>query len=193
MSDNAILSEYKSIRDEINQLNTQIITAFSFVLSGNLIILGWMFSKENSQDYLYLLIISFILLIFGNIIIISRNRLAHRLALFQKYFIETRLTDIYWARVYFDYRETYKKSSMCYFIINIFERLSDVFCWFLNILSLLNLIIIFLYNINCKLQWFVFLVGLSVFIVQLLMNILINRYKKIEDVFKILNKKYLKK
>jgi tripartite-type tricarboxylate transporter receptor subunit TctC len=99
MSSDAILAEYKSVRSEIEQLNGQIFLVFGSSLTANLTILGWFFTQQPPKPYI--LVIGVAVLFFGSLILLIRNRVAHRLALFQRYFIETKIPEIRWSRIYF--------------------------------------------------------------------------------------------
>jgi hypothetical protein len=55
--------------------------------------------------------------------VLTRDRLAHRLAFFQKFFIEKSLPDIYWARAYPKYRNKFKKIGGAF--ENCVERLAN--------------------------------------------------------------------
>lgn len=109
MEIDAIIAEYSAIRDEILQLNNQIFVAFTSSLGLNATVLGWMFSKNNPVDHIHLIAIGAFVLLLGNALSLNKNRLAHRLAYYQKFFIEERLPDIQWARAYFNYRDVYQK------------------------------------------------------------------------------------
>jgi hypothetical protein len=118
----AVLAEYRSVRNEIEQLNGQVFTVLSSSLALNVAVLGWMFGKERSPEFFILPTVGILLLLCGTIILLNRNRLSHRLALFQQYFIESRMPDICWGRVYFEYRELYPKAG---FVTGFTERVAE--------------------------------------------------------------------
>ena len=60
-------------------------------------------------DWLSYLVGAFVLLL-GNILILNKNRLAHRLAYFQKFLIEPYLPGIQWAKAGFAYRKIYQEN-----------------------------------------------------------------------------------
>ena len=93
----AILAEYRAVRDEILQLNGQLFAVLGSSLTLNVAILGWLFTRTDPARFFGLPTVGILMLFVGNSILLNRNRLAHRLALFQKYFIETRLPDICWG------------------------------------------------------------------------------------------------
>jgi len=75
----------------------------------------------------------------GSLVLVNRNRLAHRLALFQRYFLESRVPDLLWARVYFAYRRCYPSKSK----VRAFEeRLGESGASVLLIASVLNIAIL---------------------------------------------------
>jgi hypothetical protein len=109
MSDKeVILEEYRNVRSEISQLNSQVFTAITISVGANVTILGWMFSKDEPSKYLFLPLAGVLILFGACILVLVQVKLAHRLALFQKYSIENRLPDICWARVYFQYIKEYR-------------------------------------------------------------------------------------
>ena len=122
MLNDAVLAEYKSVRSEIEQLNGQIFVVLSSSLALNVTVLGWLFVKDSPSKPYVLPTIGILLLFFGTIILLNRNRLAHRLALFQKYFIESRISDICWGRIYFEYRAHYIRRGI---ITQAAERLAE--------------------------------------------------------------------
>lgn len=140
----AILAEYKGVRDEILQLNDQLFTVLGSSLALNVAVLGWLFSKSNPGDFYCLPTIGIVILFVGNSILLNRNRLAHRLSLFQKYFIETRLPDILGARVYSKYRDVYQAVWLARWA----ERLADSGTYVLLSLSGVNLIILIWFGLS---------------------------------------------
>jgi hypothetical protein len=118
----AVFAEYRSVRNEIEQLNGQVFTVLSSSLALNIAVLGWLFGKERSSEFFALPTIGILLLLCGTIILLNRNRGAHRLAFFQKYFIESRIPDICWGRIYFEYRERYPIAG---FVTGCAERLAE--------------------------------------------------------------------
>jgi hypothetical protein len=118
----AVLAEYRSVRNEIEQLNGQVFAVLSSSLALNVAVLGWLFGKERSSEFFALPTVGILFLLCGTIILLNRNRLAHRLAFFQKYFIESRIPDICWGRVYFEYRECYPTAG---FFTRCAERLAE--------------------------------------------------------------------
>jgi len=129
-----ILAEYNSIRNEILQLNKQSFVAMSSSLAIYVIIMGWIVDKGFKQSFYGLWTLGVLILFIGNIMVLNRNRVAHRLALFQKYFIETRIENLLWSRVYFIYRNKTKGWGA-----NYQERLADLMSILLICLSALNL------------------------------------------------------
>ena len=108
----AVLAEYAAVRREIEQLNREIFLIMSASLSLDFVALGWLFNSRVDFQFRYVIVtIAILSLATGDFMLLTRNRLAHRLALFQKYFIESRLSDICWGRVYFAYRSKYGKAS----------------------------------------------------------------------------------
>ncbi len=177
-NETAIIAEYKEVRKEILQINAQIFTILTSGIGLILTIDGWIFiSKtiriiEEIKQNWYIPLFSITLLAFINVIILHRNRLAHRLALFQKYFIERRIPDICWARVYFTYRDNYQQSLL--------ERISD------NSFFILILIQVFHLGLSYWLKpdsmWNgIFLV---VIIIQCIIKNFFNDFVEIENTFR---------
>lgn len=92
MPNDAALAEHRSVRAEIEQLNGQLFTVLSTALTLDITILGSFFTREDPSKYFVIRTIGIILLFFGSVLLLTRNRLAHRVAFFQKYFIEPRTT-----------------------------------------------------------------------------------------------------
>jgi len=134
-----LLAEYATVRSEIQQLNGQIFAVLTSSISLNIAIFGWLVATEDFSKFYVLPTVGIFILFWGNIVLLNRNRLAHRLALFQKYFIESRLPHICWARVYFQYRQTYLKRGL---IASVTERLSDSGTYIILATSLFNLVVL---------------------------------------------------
>jgi hypothetical protein len=100
-----VLAEYGAMRAEVLQLNSQIITIFVGTLTLDISVLGWFFANDDLGAFYVLPTIGVFFLVLGSTVLTNRLRLAHRLGMFQKYFIEPRLPGITWATVYFRYRE----------------------------------------------------------------------------------------
>ena len=133
-----ILAEYGSVRSEIQQLNGQVFTALSSSLALNIAVLGWLIGKSNPSQFFTLPTVGVFLLLMGNLILLNRNRVAHRLAIFQKYFIESRLPDLCWSRVGFEYRKRYPKTIL----VNLCERLADSATFILLLAGIINLLVL---------------------------------------------------
>jgi len=134
----AILAEYATVRGEIQQLNGQVFSVLCSSLALDIAVLGWLFGKSNPCQFYFLGTVGIILLLMGNLVLLNRNRLAHRLAFFQMYFIEPRLPDLCWGRVWFEYRERYPKAIL----FGLSERLADSATLILLIASILNLLVL---------------------------------------------------
>jgi len=135
----AVLAEYGSVRSEIQQVNRQIFAALSSSLALNVAVLGWLVGKDTPSQFYALPTVGMFLLLGGNAILLNQNRVAHRLALFQKYFIEPRLPDLCWGRVYFAYRERYPRSEI---LSNLGERLAESGTFILLLASCVNLLVL---------------------------------------------------
>jgi hypothetical protein len=94
----AILAEYRSVRAEIEQLNGQLFAVLTAVLIIDITILGWFFTRDKPANYYWIPTIGILMLFFGSLPMFNRNILSHRLALFQKYFIEPRVRDVCWGK-----------------------------------------------------------------------------------------------
>lgn len=139
----AQLAEYSAVRAEIEQLNGQIFSVLSGSLALDVSILGWLFGEHGNPRVPYLLpTVGILFLMAGNYILLNRNRLAHRLALFQKYFVESRQPAICWARVGSQYRIRYSKDAGRF--ASFVERLADSGSWVLFGASVLNILVLLL-------------------------------------------------
>jgi hypothetical protein len=99
--------------------------------------LGWLFGKESPRQFCRLPTVGVFLLVLANIVLLNRNRLAHRLALFQRYFLEPRLPGTCWATVYFAYRD---RVLVAKGLASWVEKLTD--SAFLLIVGLVNLVVL---------------------------------------------------
>lgn len=147
---NAIIAEYVNIRAEILQLNGQGFTILTVSLGLNMSVIGWMFSKTDPSQYIYLLTIGVIIGFVGCLLLLNKNRLAHRLAYFQEFFIESRIPDICWARVGFMYRDKYKEISQKRFS-SWSERIAESGVYTITVAQIVNIIIFLFYAV---LPWF---------------------------------------
>ncbi len=122
-----VLEEYKVVRAEALQLNAQIYLAFSASILLGFSAIGWLFGQDKLQlHHLLAPLFSIIILSVGDFIVLQRNRLAHRLALFCKLFIEPKLPDIKWSNTYFLYRKVYKSDSFLEnFLSPLVERIAE--------------------------------------------------------------------
>jgi hypothetical protein len=84
VANDAILAEYRSVRAEIEQLNGQLFAVLTTVLIIDITILGWFFTRDEPANYYMIPTIGILMLFFGSLVLLNRNRLSHRLALFQK-------------------------------------------------------------------------------------------------------------
>jgi hypothetical protein len=137
----AVLAEYRSVRAEIEQLNGQLFAAWSAALTLDMTILGWFFTRDDPSRYFLIPTVGNILLFLAAIIVLNRNRLAHRLAYFQRYLIEPRVPDICWARVYFRYRDLTQPSKA------FSERLADSAVNLLVFAATINVVILWIFGV----------------------------------------------
>ncbi len=144
MPNDAVLAEYRSVRGEIEQLNSQVFAVLSSSLAVNITVLGWFFVKDNSSRAYAIPTIGVLLLFFGSIILLNRNLLAHRLAFFQEYFIESRIPDICWARVYSEYRTRYPAHGVRH---KVAERLSESGSYVLLAASAINVVVLIVWGL----------------------------------------------
>jgi hypothetical protein len=133
----AMLAEYSAMRAEVLQLNSQIVTIFAGTLTLDVSVLGWMFVKDVPQSYWVFPTVGIFFLALGSVVITNRLRLAHRIGMFQKHFIEPRLPGIQWASVYFEYRELLRQDGGA---STWGERLTE--SWFLLGVGFVNLLIL---------------------------------------------------
>lgn len=183
----ALLAEYRTVRDEIEQLNGQAFTVLSSSLALNVAVLGWLFGRERSSEFFALPTVGILLLLCGTIILLNRNRLAHRLALFQKYFIESRIPDICWGRVYFEYRESYPTAG---FVTRCAERLAESGVYVLIGAGLVNLCILvilglrpFFESASTDIDWAQvanFAISLALVVLQICFARLMTNYRAID-------------
>lgn len=189
---NIIVEEYKSVRAEILQLNGQIFGTLSTSLSLNIAILGWFYASSHATDYYGLPTLGILVLFLGNIILLNRNRLSHRLSYFQKYFIETRLPCIVWSRVYLAYRDIYANRGVAKFS----ERLADSGTYILISSGIINVLIIVIYYIEMSLNRSDFCFGyshianisISIFLIfgMIYIKNIFTDYSEIEKTFSLL-------
>lgn len=141
----AVLAEYANVRGEIQQLNGQVFAILSSSIAADIAVLGWLSAKDAPYDYFLLPTFGILLLLAGSVILLNRNRLGHRLALFQKYFIESRVPDICWSRVYFEYRKREKGQATGGWskalLTALGERLAESGAYVLLGLSVVNVIV----------------------------------------------------
>ncbi len=133
----AVLAEYAAMRAEVLQLNSQIVAIFTGTLTLDVSVLGWMFVKDAPQSYWVLPTVGIFFLSLGSVVLTNRLRLAHRIGMFQKHFIEPKLPDIQWATVYFRYRELLQQKGDA---STWGERLTE--SWFLLGVGGVNLVIL---------------------------------------------------
>jgi hypothetical protein len=192
----AVLKEYSATRDEILQANSQVFAILTSGLGLDIIIVGWIFaSKQLFQDFWYLPLFGIVILFLTNLVLLSKSRGAHRLALFQKYFIEERIPDICWARVYFAYRKEYPLGIS----EKVFERIGEGSAFVVLIVQALNLLLMVIliplkfpdlpcYSIICIIAISILWIILQWIIVRSMTN-----YKKVDQAFKeVLNKRVKK-
>lgn len=140
----AIIAEYKTIRAEILHLNNQFLKILIWSVGINLTVLGWLFSNKDLLENIFvLLLICVFILFFGCILLINRDRLAHRLAIFQELFIEKRISVIYWARAYTRYKNAFGNRWQSQLV----ERFAESGLIVLMSFQLLDLIIFVYYAI----------------------------------------------
>jgi len=181
------IAEYNAIRNEILQLNSQIYNTFYGTILFVVTVFGWYY-KNNLESSIMLYLFLFLILLIGNIVVINRNRLAHRLALVIRYFIEEKNTDLQWSTVYFEYRKL-KKERFDF----IYERLADII---LSIFLLITFILlVFLYfNIRCICSNLIaFIIGIISLLFQILSWRYFNKYQSIETKINEVKKKLQKK
>jgi hypothetical protein len=199
---NEILAEYSSIRDEILQLNSQAFVTITGSLTINFTILGAMFSNVERilsnnnplQELIFLPFIGFMVLILGNILLSHKIRIAHRLALFVKYFIEEKNKNIRWSRTYFDFKEKYDKKKGK-FVASITERFVEVQALILVIAQLINIVIIIYFLMNFYYKKILNLSLHNIILVALIISLIIefsllrmlNNYKPYKEIFKELS------
>lgn len=152
LRESAIIAEYSSIRTEILQLNDQAFKSLMGSIALDITVLSWMFSREDPSQYFSMPAIGVFILFAGVLVLLNRNRLAHRLAIFQKIFIEPRIPDICWARVYFQYREEHAKKHSGWFS-SWGERIAESGGNTILIIQIVNLLVFLYYGI---IPWFQF-------------------------------------
>lgn len=189
-----ILAEYKAIRDEILQLNGQAFTTISVTLTINVALLGFVFSDKvlpGSEPWVIFFAILF--LSAGTILIKHKIRSAHRLAFFQKYFIETQTSELRWADIYFKYREQYditfgKLSSL------FLERFGFAQTAILLLAQVVNIciLILFVYDkpfaISVLLSNPFLIFAFFVVVIEFLWILALSDYSSIKNIFEKINK-----
>ena len=180
-----ILAEYSSVRTEIIQLNGQAFAIVTGSLALNFVILGAMFSSQKPlNDLLFLPLIALLVLAAGTIFLAHKIRAAHRLALFQKHFIENRLPEIKWGQVYFRYRETFDRKYK-----NPFDRLPERFVnvqnFVLFVAQIIDSIILITFR-ETSVHTVFLILAVAVFLLQFLFLHKINDYEPMKRVFALI-------
>ena len=180
-----IREEFSTIRDEILQLNSQAFALVGGSLTINFTIIGFGINKHGTKNIDPMLpFIGILLLVASNILIAHKIRMAHRLALFIKYYIEPSLEGIKWADVYFDYRKKFNLEHN-WFVRHIAERFVDTQTSVLCIAQFVNVLIL----LNCSGTIGKYLLAISAAILLIFQIILlrtINNCKSMESIFKLL-------
>jgi len=105
-------AEYASIREENLQLNSQAFQLIGGSLTLDFVILGYGLSKAEPGQLDPLLPFTGIITLFvANLLIAHKIRMAHRLAIFLKFFVVPKLPGILWPKVYFEFREGFERNN----------------------------------------------------------------------------------
>lgn len=171
-----LLEEYKSIRSEIQQLNGEAFTIVTGSLAANLALLGVAFSSSRSPESLKLVpLLGFFALFIGTVFIAHKIRMAHRLGLFLKIFVQPNLDGIQWPGVYFSYRLLFDaQRSRKYELL--LERFANVQTAVLFGFQILNLVVLVLWSEAFALAMF----GLALLVWEVSLVNAIGDYKSIE-------------
>jgi glucose uptake protein GlcU len=186
-TDEKILAEYSSVRSEILQLNGQAFAIVTGSLTLNFAILGAMFSSQNPlEDLLVLSLIAMLILAAGTILLAHKIRAAHRLTFFQKHFIENRIPEVMWGKIYFKYRTIFDREYK-----NPFDRLSERFVnaqnFVLIIAQFIDFVILIKYRETSEHTIFI-ISAVIIVILQCLFLKKINNYKSMKNVFALTEK-----
>jgi hypothetical protein len=169
-----LLEEYKSIRSEIQQLNGEAFTIVTGSLTANLALLGVAHAAHppvrSRSQYL-----AFFALFIGTVFIAHKIRMAHRLGLFLKIFVQPNLEGIQWPGVYFSYRLLFdaQRSSKYELLL---ERFANVQTAVLFGFQILNLVVLVLWSEAFALATF----GLALLVWEVSLVNAIGDYKRIE-------------
>ena len=147
----ALLAEYSEMRQEIRQYTSQIFTVFYTLIGASLVIDGWMFTDMKELWFLPLFAIGLLSICF--FVILQLKRVAHRIAYFQRHHIETKISGIRWATVFFRIQDEKKKEGKR------FRTGSEWMAILLIVLQLINLILSTLIfwscGTSCAVDWIV--------------------------------------
>jgi len=185
---NCILAEYTEIRKEILQLNNQIFLVLTSIIGINFTIISWIFLRRLEDVSLIPLVLGSAILLIGNLIILNSNRLAHRLAYYQKYFIENKLKEIRWAHAYDQYRKFFQKDYSKYSIkIATAERIAESNTEILAILQVINGIIGFFVYCSDN-AFYIFLCCVVLGAANCFFDRILTQYNEIENAIKSASK-----
>jgi hypothetical protein len=107
--DQVMFEEYSRTREEIDQLNGQAFATLTGSLAVSLAILGAFFTSTRPREELVALpFLAFLALAVGSLVLAHKIRMAHRLALFLKYFVQPTIPQLKWPDTYFKFRELFK-------------------------------------------------------------------------------------
>lgn len=187
MSTDNIREEYIALRAEILQLNSQAFALVSGSLTINFTILGFGLSKTKLIEIDPLIpFFGALVLVTANILIAHKVRVAHRLALYQKYFIEPNMPGIRWAKVGYMFREYFKKKQGI--LSEMTERFHLIQTTVLFVPQMINAAVIFLCHPPSKYNGIVFSITLLLMFIQMVLLKHIGKYKLMEEVFRELAK-----
>ena len=189
MCEQNIKEEYIALRAEILQLNSQAFTLVGGSLTLNFTILGFGLSKSKLIELdPFIPFIGILILVAANILIAHKIRMAHRLAFYQKYFIEPKMPGVRWGEIGFKFRTTFDEKHNK-FLASVTERFVLIQTAMISVAQLINLIALF----QCQpssMRTFILIISAVLLFVQLVLLHYINDNKPVEEVFLEIAKSY---
>ena len=170
-----IKEEYIALRAEILQLNSQ-----AFTLAGGSLTLftilgfGLSMSKLIELDP-FVPFVGIVILIAANILIGHKIRVAHRLAFYQKYFIEPKMPGVRWGEIGFKFRTAFDGKHNK-FLVSVTERFVLVQTAIISVPQVINFIALSQCHPSLM-RTFILIISAVLLFVQLVLFCYINDYK----------------
>jgi hypothetical protein len=182
MNEVNIREEYVAIRAEILQLNEQAFTLVGASLALNFVILGFGLRRHGVSDLEPIIpFIGVFILLVSNVLLSHKIRMAHRLAYYQKHFIEPVLPGVRWARIGSLFRKNFD-SRHNRFVISIAERFVLVQTAVVTAAQIVNIFVMLLGTKS--ITWYLLVSITAVLLaVEVVLLRIINNYQPIDAGF----------